>query len=74
MRTNHRLIIITLTFTTALIACSKPDWYQGARSAQTAQCMKAPLSEYKDCNQQTDMSYRDYEESRDGLDKKSKTD
>ena len=58
------VIVITV------VACTKQGWYQGARSSQTANCMKEPLSEYEDCNKQSDESYEDYKNSRDQLEKK----
>ncbi|MDT8283700.1 MAG: hypothetical protein RQ982_12950 [Gammaproteobacteria bacterium] len=53
--------------TVALIACSEQNWYQGAQSAQTAECMKQPFSEFKDCNKMTDKSYQQYKSERDQL-------
>ncbi|MBE9568709.1 MAG: hypothetical protein IMF14_08430, partial [Proteobacteria bacterium] len=61
MKTHQRAKALTLSnltlaalLTMTLPACSKQNWYQGARSAQTAQCMQGPESEYKDCNQQSE--------------------
>lgn len=60
MRTALTLILIS----TGLVACSQQNWYQGAQAAQTAQCMKEPLSEYRDCKQQSgEASYDDYKKS-----------
>ncbi len=50
-----------------LTACSEQSWYQGAQSAQTAECMKQPLSEFKDCNKTTEKSYLQYKSERDQL-------
>jgi len=64
MRTGLTLILIT----TGVVACSQQNWYQGVQSAQTAQCMKEPLSEYKDCEQQSgEASYEDYKKSQQQL-------
>ena len=57
----------------ALAACTKQSWYQGAQSAQTAHCMKEPLSEYEDCNKQSEESYQDYKNSREQLDRNSES-
>jgi len=64
MKITHQHIIITLAITTALTACSKQNWYHGAQSAQIAQCMGEPLSEYQDCKQQSNGSYQDYKNSK----------
>lgn len=61
-----KLILLLLTIT--LTACSQQNWYQGAQSAQTANCMKQPLAEYNDCNQQSqEMSYQEYEKKQEQL-------
>jgi hypothetical protein len=59
------VVILMLVFCTT--ACSKENWYHGARSAQTAHCMNEPLSEYEDCNRQAEESYGEYDEKRKGL-------
>ncbi len=65
MKTHLTLILVTTGF---LTACSQQNWYQGAKSAQTANCMKQPLAEYNDCNQQSqEMSYQEYEKNREQL-------
>jgi len=65
---NH---IITISVTIALLvtftACTTENWYKGAQSAQTTQCMKEPLSEFEDCNKQTEERYEDYREQREQL-------
>ena len=67
MKITNQHIIITLTFAIALTACSKQSWYQGAQSSQTAHCMKEPLSEYKDCTQQSGENYDEYNKNREQL-------
>jgi len=68
MRTGLALILIT----TGLAACSQQNWYQGAQAAQTAQCMKEPLGEYRDCKQQSgEASYNSYKKSQQQLKKGS---
>ena len=69
MKITHQHIILTLTLALALTACSKQNWYQGMQSAQTADCMKGPASEYDDCNKQSDETYNDYQKSREDLTK-----
>ena len=64
MRTGK---LLTVLISISLIACSEQSWYQGAQSAQTAECMKQPLSEYKDCNKAADKSYQQYKNERDQL-------
>ena len=65
MKTNLTLLLITTGF---LTACSQHNWYQGTQAAQTTNCMKQPLAEYKDCNQQSqEMSYQEYEKKREQL-------
>ena len=71
---HNFLLVAFMALIITLTACTKQNWYQGARSAQTTQCMKEPLSEYEDCNKQSDESYEDYKNSRDKLDKKSESD
>ncbi len=44
---HNVLILITMIIMVTLAACTKQNWYQGAQSAQTANCMKEPLSEYE---------------------------
>ncbi len=64
MRVHLTLLLITA----AVTACSQQNWYQGARSAQTAHCMKQPLSDYDDCNQLPhEMSYQDYQKNKEQL-------
>ncbi len=67
MEITHQHIIITLTFATALTACSKENWYQGAQSSQTAHCIKEPLSEYENCTQQSAENYDEYIKNREQL-------
>lgn len=69
MRSIPQLVIITFIFVPGLSACSKQAWYQGMQSAQTAKCMEEPVSEYDDCNQQSDEIYQDYERNRKDLNK-----
>jgi len=65
MKTHLTFILLTVSF---LSACSQQNWYQGAQSAQTANCMKQPLAEYNDCNQQSqEMSYQKYEKKQEQL-------
>jgi pantothenate synthetase len=59
--------LLLLLASVSLIACSEQNWYQGAQSAQTAECMKQPLSEYKDCNKAAEKSYEQYKSERDQL-------
>lgn len=61
---HNALIIITVTIMVTLTGCTKQNWYQGAQSAQTANCMKQPLSEYENCNQQSEENYDSYQEKR----------
>jgi len=54
--------------TISLAGCSQQNWYHGARSAQTAYCMKQPPSEYKDCDKQSrEMTYDEYKKNREEL-------
>ena len=62
-----------ITVVITLSACTKQNWYQGAQSAQTAHCMKEPLSEYENCNKQSKESYEDYKTNKDQLDGKSES-
>ncbi len=66
---KHRPVLIPTLLITMMVltACSKQNWYQGAQSAQTAQCLKEPDSEFNDCNQPSKESYEDYEEKREQL-------
>jgi hypothetical protein len=60
--------LLQILIATSLAACSQQNWYQGAQSAQTAECMKEPLAEYKDCKQQSGQtSYEDYKKSQQQL-------
>ena len=66
---------LTLIFASSifLTACGQQNWYQGARSAQAANCMKQPLAEYEDCNQSSqDMSYQQYEKMQEQLQSEDK--
>ncbi len=68
MKITNQYIIFILAITATLTACSKQNWYHGAQSAQTAHCMKQPLAEYNDCNEQSRAtSYQDYEKDREQL-------
>ena len=69
MKNIHQTMVIIFIFTLGLNACSKQAWYQGMQSAQTAKCMEEPVSEYDDCNQQSDEIYQDYERNRKDLSK-----
>jgi len=62
-----RIKLMILLIESTLAACSQQNWYQGAQSAQTAHCMKQPLAEYEDCNQQSKESYDDFKSSREQL-------
>jgi len=65
MKTHLTFILLTVSF---LSACSQQNWYQGAKSAQTANCMQQPLAEYNDCNQPSqEMSYQEYEKIQEQL-------
>ncbi len=65
MKTHLTFILLTISF---LTACSQQNWYHGAQSAQTANCMRQPLAEYNDCNQQSgEMTYEEYKKSREEL-------
>ena len=74
VRSRLALTWLTVTLiTTGLTACSQQNWYQAARSAQTAQCMKEPISEYDDCNQQSNETYENYKSSKEQLQNKENT-
>lgn len=76
MINNKHNTIGLITIIIALMtvsACSKQNWYQGARSAQTAQCLKEPDSEFDDCNQQSDETYESYKDKRDQLIEENKS-
>ena len=62
IRPSYKMVPLTLII--GLAACSQQNWYQGAKSAQTANCMKEPLAEYADCNQASDESYDEYSKKR----------
>lgn len=65
---NHIIqILVTVILLVTLTACTTQNWYKGAQSAQTAQCMKEPLSEFEDCNEQTKESYDSFKENREQL-------
>jgi len=61
---------ILLSLSTVLTACTQQNWYHGAQSAQTANCMQQPISEYNDCNKQSqEMSYQEYVKNQEPLQK-----
>ena len=64
---NQNISIFILILMMLLTSCSKQNWYQGAQSAQTANCMKEPLAEYENCTQQSKEDYDKYEETREQL-------
>ena len=64
MNSRKQTMITIFLLVLGLSACSKAAWYQGAQSANTANCMKQPISEFDDCQQQSDESYHDYEKNR----------
>jgi hypothetical protein len=65
---NHNITIsVTIALLATLTACTTENWYKGAQSAQTTHCMKEPLSEFEDCNRQTEVPYQDYREQREQL-------
>ena len=68
--------LLACSLAIGLSACTKQSWYHGAQSAQTAHCMEQPPAEYDDCVQQSrEMSYDEYEKSREELKiKKESTD
>ena len=61
------LIALTVILCFGLTACTTQSWYQGAQSAQTAHCVKEPISEYEDCMKQTEGNYENYEYEREQL-------
>ena len=67
IKVSHQHLIIALILLPGLTACSKQAWYQGAQSAQTANCMQEPLSEFEDCNKPSDENYEDFERKRKDL-------
>jgi len=64
---NLSLITIIAISTLVISACSKQNWYSAAQSAQTAHCMKQPISEYEDCQQPSSENYNSYETKRQKL-------
>ncbi len=64
---SKQFYITIILLVTALTACSKQAWYQGAQSSQTAHCMKVPVSEYNDCIQQSSENYDVYNKNRETL-------
>jgi hypothetical protein len=68
-----RLLFIAAIAATAVIACSKQNWYQGVQSAHEAQCLKGPASEYDECMKQSGGSYDEYEKNREALSEDSAT-
>jgi hypothetical protein len=60
------------TIPLTMAGCTTQSWYEGAQAAQTTQCMKQPLSEYDECNSQTEQSYESYEKEREDILKESK--
>ena len=56
------LVVMSLLF---LISCSTQAWYQSTKDAQTAHCLKGPLSEYEDCKKGSTDTYNEYEKERD---------
>ncbi|MCG6937967.1 MAG: hypothetical protein LJE83_07310 [Gammaproteobacteria bacterium] len=67
MKTATLKNISILILLTILSACSTRNWYVGAQSAQTAQCLKEPAAEYEDCMQQSSESYDEYSKKREQL-------
>ena len=57
--------IIAAVSLLCLISCSTQAWYQSAKDAQTAHCLKGPISEYEDCKTGSTDSYNEYEKERD---------
>jgi Na+-translocating ferredoxin:NAD+ oxidoreductase RnfG subunit len=69
---NMVLLLAGSTLLLTTVGCTTENWYRGAQAAQTTQCMKQPLSEYDDCNEQTKQSYDSYEEEREQILKENK--
>jgi hypothetical protein len=67
IKVRHQHLVIAFILSLGLTACSKQAWYQGAQSAQTANCMQEPLSEFEDCNKPSDENYQDFERKRKDL-------
>jgi hypothetical protein len=67
MRIFHPQIISIFILLMVLTSCSTQNWYAGAQSAQTAHCMKVPVSEYEDCINQSTESYDEYSKNREQL-------
>jgi len=59
--------LILMLATGSLFACTQQNWYQSAQSAQTAHCMKQPLSDYENCNQPANESYNDFTKNKEQL-------
>ena len=62
--------LLLLSMTTCITACSQQNWYQAAQSANTANCMKEPLSEYENCNKPSNESYLNYQADKEQLENK----
>lgn len=67
------LLLISIVLIITLSACSRQNWYQGAQSAKEAHCMKGPVSEYKNCMQQSSENYDEYSKNREALIKDNTT-
>ena len=64
INSRHQTMVTIFLLVLGLSACSKAAWFQGAQSAKTVNCMQQPISEFDDCQQQSDESYPDYEKTR----------
>ncbi len=64
---NIYRMVMAVALLLTLTACTTESWYQGAKSAQAAHCMKEPISEYEDCMKQTEGGYDSYQEKREQL-------
>ncbi|MCW8957309.1 MAG: hypothetical protein OQL09_10535 [Gammaproteobacteria bacterium] len=63
---NYFKSIILIVFA-LLTGCSTAGWYEGMKARHQLECQNQPSSEYKDCMQQADKSFSEYEKEREGI-------
>jgi hypothetical protein len=54
---NYAAVFLLL----GLTACTQQHYYEGLKAGRRASCLEYPESEYKDCIEETDKSYDEYQ-------------
>lgn len=63
----NKVIVVGALLVSMAAGCTSRGWYDSAQNDQRWRCDSEPLSQQKECREQTSMSFDEYEREREAI-------